>query len=304
MPFTDLSQNRHWLRLPPKLRACLELARLDRPTGSWLLLFPCFWGLALAGGASAKLYLCFGLGAFVMRGAGCTINDLIDRKLDAQVERTRGRPLPSGRISVFEALLFLALELALGLIILLQLSRPPIEWGAASLLLVVTYPFMKRITWWPQLFLGFTFNWGALLGWVAVRGHIGWPAILLYLGGIAWTLAYDTIYAHQDAVDDARVGIKSTARYFGRGSRWSIAGFYALAYALIALAGRLCELSLLFYMGLITSALYTVWLLQRWDINAPASSLAAFKANRFIGLMLFAAIVFGARCCLPASQNP
>jgi 4-hydroxybenzoate polyprenyltransferase len=304
VPFTDLSQNRHWLRLPPKLRACLELARLDRPTGSWLLLFPCFWGLALAGGASAKLYLCFGLGAFVMRGAGCTINDLIDRKLDAQVERTRGRPLPSGRISVFEALLFLALELALGLIILLQLSRPPIEWGAASLLLVVTYPFMKRITWWPQLFLGFTFNWGALLGWVAVRGHIGWPAILLYLGGIAWTLAYDTIYAHQDAVDDARVGIKSTARYFGRGSRWSIAGFYALAYALIALAGRLCELSLLFYMGLITSALYTVWLLQRWDINAPASSLAAFKANRFIGLMLFAAIVFGARCCLPASQNP
>jgi 4-hydroxybenzoate polyprenyltransferase len=154
---------------------------------------------------------------------------------------------------------------------------------------------MKRITWWPQLFLGFTFNWGALLGWVAARGHIGWPAILLYLGGIAWTLGYDTIYAHQDAVDDARVGIKSTARYFGRGSRRSITGFYALAYALIALGGGLCELGSPFYIGLITSALYTVWLLQRWDINAPASSLAAFKANRFVGLMLFAAIVFGAR---------
>lgn len=294
--FTDLSQHRHWLRLPPKLRACLELARLDRPTGSWLLLFPCYWGLALAGGASAKLYLYFGLGAFVMRGAGCTINDLIDRRLDAQVERTRGRPLPAGRIAVFEALLFLAAELALGLIILLQLNRPAIDWGAASLLLVITYPFMKRITWWPQLFLGFTFNWGALLGWVAARGHLGWPAVILYAGGIAWTLGYDTIYAHQDAVDDARVGIKSTARYFGRGSRASITGFYVLAYALIAVAGRLCELQPEFYLGLAVAVILTIWLMARWRIDSPASSLAGFKANRFIGLAIFAAIVFGRRC--------
>ena len=296
LPHTDLSQNRRWLNLPPKLRACLELARLDRPTGSWLLLFPCWWSLALAGGASAKLYLCFGLGAFVMRGAGCTVNDLIDRKLDAEVERTRGRPLPSGRISVPAALLFLAFELALGLAILLQLNRPAIAWGAASLLLVVTYPFMKRLTWWPQLFLGFTFNWGALLGWVAARGHLDWPAVVLYAGGIAWTLGYDTIYAHQDAVDDARVGIKSTARYFGRGSRPTIAAFYALAYALIALSGRLCALGHWFYAALAATVLATIWLLARWQIESPASSLAGFKANRFIGLMIFAAIVFGQRC--------
>ena len=205
-------------------------------------------------------------------------------------------PLPSGRISVPQACLFLALQLALGLAVLLQLNQAAIAWGAASLVLVVIYPFMKRFTWWPQLVLGLAFNWGALLGWVAWRGQVETPAVILYLAGIAWTLGYDTIYAQQDIVDDTRLGIKSTARHFGQYAKQLVAAFYGLAYALLAVAGWLAGIGPIFYALLLLVAAYTTVLVKSWDLASPASALARFKANRFIGLLVFAALVFGRRC--------
>jgi 4-hydroxybenzoate polyprenyltransferase len=296
MSFTDIPEGGLKRRLPARLRAYVELARLDRPIGTWLLLFPCFWSLALSQSAGSRLYMLFAAGAFVMRGAGCVVNDIVDRKLDAQVERTRGRPLPSGRLSLAEASGFLALLLALGLAVLLQLNILSIELGAASLLLVGAYPFMKRITWWPQAFLGLTFNWGALLGWAAATGRVDWPAVLLYAGGVSWTLAYDTIYAHQDKRDDSRIGVRSTARRFGRHEKLPIYAFYALAYVLIGIAGWLGGADRRFdaIMGVI--AMLTFAMVARWRTGDPADCLKCFKANAWIGLGIFAAVVVGIGC--------
>ena len=296
MSFSDIPQGGLKARLPAKLAAYIELARFDRPIGTWLLLFPCLWSLALSVSAGPSLYLLFAIGAIAMRAAGCTINDIVDRNLDAQVERTRGRPLPSGRLSLAEAFAFLAVLLAIGFAVLLRLNRLSLELGAASLLLVAAYPFMKRITWWPQAFLGLTFNWGALLGWTAATGRLELPAVILYAGGIAWTLGYDTIYAHQDKRDDVAVGIKSTARRFGRSEKAPIYGFYAAAFVLIGLAGWYAHVEWTFAAILALTAVGSFRMIRRWNAGDPADCLARFKANAWIGLAIFAAIVAGTGC--------
>ena len=294
--FTDIPQGGVKRLLPAKALALVELARLDRPTGIWLLLFPCLWGLALAGGADLRLYALFTVGAVVMRGAGCTVNDILDRHIDAEVERTKGRPLPSGRIGLRGALLFLAMQSLLGLAVLLQLNTRTIELGCASLILVALYPLMKRVTWWPQLFLGLTFNWGVLMGWTASSDRPFLPALVLYAAGVSWTLAYDTIYAHQDKKDDTRIGVRSTARHFGTNAKPPIILFYVLFYGLAGSAGYLADVSPKLYAMLAVCGVYTGWLVARWNSEDPASCLAAFKANRWIGLLILAAIVVGDRC--------
>ncbi|QJE72105.1 4-hydroxybenzoate octaprenyltransferase [Aerophototrophica crusticola] len=283
--------------LPAGLRPYARLARLDRPIGTWLLLFPGWWAIALAAPAGQWpdwwLMALFAVGAVVMRGAGCTVNDILDRKLDAKVERTRVRPIPAGEVTVFQALGFLGLQLFLGLLVLLQLNFLSILLGVASLVLVFSYPLMKRITWWPQAFLGLTFNWGALMGWTAVKGTLDAPALLLYAGCILWTLGYDTIYAHQDKEDDARVGIKSTALLFGAKSKRWVAGFYAGAFALwLAALSSLGQGWVLAVPLLATGGL--LWVQVRgWQVDDPADSLATFKASRFVGWALLVAIMAG-----------
>ncbi|MHA1108885.1 MAG: 4-hydroxybenzoate octaprenyltransferase, partial [Alphaproteobacteria bacterium] len=221
-PASDIPEDGWVNRLVPAgLRPYARLARLDRPIGTWLLLFPCWWSIALAwtGWADAWYFAAFGIGALVMRGAGCTYNDIMDRNFDAQVARTANRPIPSGQVGVTGAALFMIVIMLIGLAILLSFNRFAVWVGAASLVLIFTYPLMKRITFWPQLALGFAFNWGALLGWAAVRGDLPPAAILLYIGGIFWTLGYDTIYAHQDRADDPAAGVKSSARALGLDSK-------------------------------------------------------------------------------------
>jgi len=289
----------NWIdRLAPQpVHPYLRLARLDRPIGTWLLLLPGWWALALAppngGWPDPWLFALFGIGAILMRGGGCVINDLFDRDFDARVARTADRPIASGAVSVPRALLFLAALFGVSLLILLQFNPVAIAVGVASLLLVVPYPLMKRITWWPQAWLGLTFNWGALLGWAAVRGDIGAPALVLYATGFFWTLGYDTIYAHQDKEDDALVGIKSTARLFGDRSRPWIGGFFAVCLALLALTGWLADLGWPFYGGLGLAAAHTVWQTASVDFDDPKNCLARFKSNRDFGLIVFAAIVAG-----------
>lgn len=283
--------------LSAALRPYARLARIDRPIGTWLLLLPCWWSIALAapagGGPDLWLMALFGVGAVVMRGAGCTLNDILDRHLDAQVERTRVRPIPSGQVSVTQALAFLVAQLLVGLLILLQLNEFAIALGVASLVLVGLYPLMKRITWWPQAFLGLTFNWGALLGWAAVRGDLGWPAILLYAGGILWTLGYDTVYAHQDREDDARVGIRSTALLFGNDSRRWVGMFYAGAFVLWLAALEPLGMFWAVLMPMAVTGALMVMQVRGWDMNDPGDSLATFKAARWVGMALLVAIIAG-----------
>ena len=282
---------------PQRVHPYLRLARLDRPIGTWLLLLPGWWALALAppngGWPDPWLFALFGIGAILMRGGGCVINDLFDRDFDARVARTADRPIASGAVSVPRALLFLAALFGVSLLILLQFNPVAIAVGVASLLLVVPYPFMKRITWWPQAWLGLTFNWGALLGWAAVRGDIGAPALVLYATGFFWTLGYDTIYAHQDKEDDALVGIKSTARLFGDRSRTWIGGFFAACLALLAITGWLAGLGWPFYGGLGLAAAHFVWQTASVDFDDPKNCLTRFKSNRDFGLVVLAAIVAG-----------
>src|SRR5437762_259080 len=215
---------------PDWLRPYLRLARLDRPIGSWLLLLPCWWSVGLAAvhaGTQVNLWhaLLFFIGAFAMRGAGCTWNDIVDRDLDAKVERTRSRPIPAGQVSVTQAFVFLVLQALVGLAVLLQFNRFAVVAGIASLVIVAVYPFMKRITWWPQVVLGLAFSWGALMGFAVTLGRIDLTALVLYAGSIAWVIGYDTIYAHQDAEDDALIGIKSTARLFGARTQLALSVF-------------------------------------------------------------------------------
>lgn len=293
--------------LPVAWRPYARLARLDRPIGTWLLLLPCWWSIALAapagGWPNLWLMALFGVGAVVMRGAGCTINDILDRHLDAKVERTKVRPIPSGQVTVRQAIAFLVAQLLVGLLILVQLNPFAIAMGVGSLLLVATYPLMKRITWWPQAFLGLTFNWGALMGWAAVRGDIGWPAVLLYAGGILWTLGYDTVYAHQDREDDAHVGIKSTALLFGNDSRRWVGGFYTGAFIFWLLALEPMGMFWGIFVPLAATGALMVMQVRGWDMNDPADSLATFKAARFIGMALLVAIIVGIASLPPAPQG-
>src|SRR5262249_6469643 len=240
---------------PVRTRPYLRLARLDRPIGSWLLLIPCWWSAAPApvpAGTAVRLRPppLFFAGAFAMRGAGCTWNDIVDRDLDARVERTRSRPIPSGQVSVAAAAVFLVLQALVGLVVLLQFNGFTVLTGFASLAVVVVYPFMKRITYWPQIVLGLAFSWGALMGWPATFGRLDPPAFLLYAGAIAWVIGYDTIYAHQDREDDALIGVKSTALLFRERTKPMLAVCYALAVALIAAAGWSAGAGLVFAFGL------------------------------------------------------
>jgi 4-hydroxybenzoate polyprenyltransferase len=282
--------------LPQRLRPFAVLARLDKPIGTWLLLWPGLWSVALAtdGLPDIRLLALFAAGALVMRSAGCVYNDIVDRDFDARVERTRDRPIAAGVISVKTALVFLTLLLAIGLAILLQLNGFAILLGIASLVLVFTYPFMKRITYWPQAFLGLTFNWGALLGWAAVEGGLSWPAGLLYAGGIAWTLGYDTIYAHQDKEDDALIGVKSSALALGDKTKPWLWIFYSLTLAGFAAAGALSHIAWPFYAGLGAAALLFIWQATTLKTANGVDCLAKFKLNFWVGVVIFTGIV-GAR---------
>ena len=292
--FTDIRGGGWIERLAPRVsRPFLRLARLDRPIGTWLLLFPCWWGVALAGAGwpDPLQLIAFAVGAVLMRGAGCTYNDIVDRDFDAQVERTRQRPLPSGAVTVRGAWLFLGLQLLAGFLILLTFNRFTIALGVASLALVFTYPFMKRVTWWPQAFLGLTFNWGALMGWSAVADGLAPPALLLYAGALAWTIGYDTIYAHQDKEDDALIGLRSTARLFGAASGKWIAVFYALALVGFGLAGWTAHLGWPFWAALAGAGSQLAWQVRGLRIDDPADCLARFRSNRWVGWILALGIV-------------
>lgn len=282
-------------RLPVAWRPYCRLMRLDRPIGTWLLLFPCWWSAALAadGWPDLWLFVLFAIGAVVMRGAGCTVNDWADRDFDGKVARTAARPIPSGAVSPRQALIFLVAQLLVGLLVLLQLNWFAIGVGAASLLLVFPYPFMKRITYWPQAWLGLTFNWGALVGWAAVRGDLALAPVLLYIAGVFWTLGYDTIYAHQDKEDDILIGVKSTALALGQNTVAALWGFYGLALALIAAAGWSAGLAWPFWPLLAVAAAHLAWQAWRVDINDSSDCLAKFKSNRHFGWLLLLAIVVG-----------
>jgi 4-hydroxybenzoate polyprenyltransferase len=298
-PLLDASDIRRgdWVErfLPAQARPYARLARLDRPIGTWLLLFPGWWGIALASRRwpDPALLALFALGAVVMRGAGCTLNDIADRHYDGQVARTRLRPLPSGAVTVSRAVVFLALQAAAGAAVLLSLNRSSILLGIAVLGLIGTYPFMKRITYWPQVFLGLNFNWGAVIGWTAVTGALGRPALLLYLGGVFWTIGYDTIYAHQDKEDDALIGVKSSALALGRHTRPWLFVFYAAAALLWGAAGQAAGLDALFWAGLAASAVQLGWQAARVDTENPADCLAKFRSNRAVGWLMLAGIVAG-----------
>jgi 4-hydroxybenzoate polyprenyltransferase len=243
--------------------------------------------------------LLFFVGAFAMRGAGCTWNDIVDRDIDAQVARTRSRPIPSGQVSVAGAIAFLVLQALVGFAVLVQFNSFAIATGVASLAIVAIYPFMKRITYWPQIVLGLAFSWGALMGWAAAFGRLDLPAFLLYAGAIAWVIGYDTIYAHQDREDDALVGLKSTALLFGPRTKPMLALFYAAAVIFIGVAGWLSGAAIAFTIGLALFALHLIWQIWRIDINDPDLCLRLFKSNRDAGLILFAGLVLDAASRLP-----
>jgi 4-hydroxybenzoate polyprenyltransferase len=282
---------------PAWSRPYLRLSRFDRPIGSWLLLMPCWWSAALAAGISGHIkslpptIVLFLIGAFVMRGAGCTWNDITDRDLDARVERTRSRPIPAGQVSVAQAFAFLVLQALIGLAVLLQFNRFAILTGIASLLIVAVYPFMKRITWWPQVVLGLAFSWGALMGFAAEFSRIDAVAVVLYAGSIAWVIGYDTIYAHQDAEDDALIGIKSTALLFGERTKPALMAFYGLAVVLIAIALWLAAVRWPAWLGLAAFAAHLVWQINRLELGNSALCLRIFKSNRDAGLLLFVGLL-------------
>lgn len=285
--------------LPSVVRPYAILMRLDRPIGWWLLLLPGWWSIALSGGGVQglapnqwALLALFFIGAIVMRGAGCVVNDLWDRDLDAQVERTRERPLASGEVSAKQAIIFIAILLLIGLSILWAIGSWLVFWlGAFSLAFIVAYPYMKRITWWPQAFLGLTFNFGVPMGWAAAAGVLEWPVLLLYAGAFFWTLGYDTIYAHQDKHDDEVVGIKSTALLFGNRSKKWIGGFYALSWMLIAAATFMTTDSIVTYALLLLPGVHLLLQILSWNPDSQEDSLKTFKSNQVCGLLFFLAFM-------------
>ncbi|MBZ4690754.1 MAG: 4-hydroxybenzoate octaprenyltransferase [Cereibacter sp.] len=292
---------------PAATRPFLRLSRADRPIGTWLLLLPCFWGVALAANADPAgfrpldLWIVLGcaIGAFLMRGAGCTWNDITDREFDAAVARTRSRPIPSGQVTAKQAAVWMVVQALIAALILFSFNAMAIGLGIASLALVCLYPFAKRFTWWPQVFLGLAFNWGALLAWAAHAGSLGWAPVWLYAAGITWTLFYDTIYAHQDKDDDALIGVKSTARLFGSNTRPWLRGFLAATVLLMTLAvvlalpadAPLVQL-LLALAGVWGIGWHMAWQLARLDTEDPTRCLQLFRSNRDAGLIpaLFLAV--------------
>ena len=282
---------------PKALLPYAQLMRLDRPIGWWLLLLPCWWGLALgqvaACGGLPNLWhgLLFLVGAIVMRGAGCVLNDMADKDIDARVERTRNRPIASGRISTAQAAVFMAGLCLAGLLVLLQFNSFTVWLGVASLLVVAVYPFMKRLTHWPQFVLGLAFNWGALVGWSATHGALASAAIALYAGGIFWTLAYDTIYAHQDKDDDILIGVKSTALLFGANTKPWLAAFFALAGACFAAALHLAHAGPLAWAGLAGAAVHAAWQVWSFDHANGNQCLKLFKSNRMLGLIFLSGLI-------------
>ena len=285
---------------PGRVRPYMRLSRFDRPIGTWLLLFPCWWAIALASGNNAPfestwyLFALFGIGAMLMRGGGCTWNDILDRDFDARVARTRDRPLPAGEVTVRQAFVWFVVQLAISAAILFSLNTYAIWTGIASLSLVALYPLAKRVTFWPQFVLGLAFNWGALLGWAAVTGGLSLPAYLIYAGGIFWTLGYDTIYAHQDRPDDPAAGVKSSARALGLlASKPWLMGFYIIAAALFGTAGYLAGLGWPFWVGLAVGLAQLAWQVVDADLDNPKDCLAKFKSNRLFGWLLLAGMIGG-----------
>jgi 4-hydroxybenzoate polyprenyltransferase len=269
----------------PYLRPYLKLMRLHQPVGIWLLFFPCAWAIILASGGvfEWRLFSLFALGAVLMRSGGCIINDIADRNIDKQVERTKNRPLASGELQVWQAVALLFSLLFLSLFVAIALGYQVLMWAAISLFPVAIYPLMKRISWWPQLFLGLVFNFGAIMGWVAVRGEVELPALLLYIGGICWTLGYDTIYAHQDKTDDAKIGVKSTALRLGDKTKPFVFLMYILAILCYALAGG-------GFYALIPAAIHAVWQVYFLDIDSPISARKMFLSNVWFGGLVLAGI--------------
>ncbi|KQZ12827.1 4-hydroxybenzoate octaprenyltransferase [Mesorhizobium sp. Root554] len=299
----------HWVYrvLPRWLWPYAQLARWDRPIGWQLLLWPCWWSAAMAASAYARpddpllsllpqlsTLVLFLLGAVAMRGAGCTYNDLVDEEIDAKVERTRSRPLPSGQVSRRQAWVFLLIQAFIGLAVLLQFNSFAIGLGICSLGVVAIYPFMKRITNWPQLVLGFAFSWGALMGWAGEFADLDGPATLLYIGSILWVIGYDTIYAHQDKEDDAIVGVRSTARLFGENTRPWLAGLYAGALMCFAVAFAAAQVPVVALAGLIAAGAHMARQIMMLDIDDPDQCLRLFKSNNQVGWLIFAGLIGGA----------
>jgi 4-hydroxybenzoate polyprenyltransferase len=299
----------HWVyrALPRWLWPYAQLARWDRAIGWQLLLWPCWWSAALASSAFARpgdalpgllpapmtLFLFFA-GAVAMRGAGCTFNDIVDRKIDAEVERTRSRPLPSGKVSTKSAWLFLVLQALIGFAVLLQFNSFAIALGLCSLVVVAAYPFMKRFTNWPQFVLGLAFSWGALMGWAVEFGDLDGPAVMLYIGSVLWVIGYDTIYAHQDKEDDALVGVRSTARLFGENTKMWLVGLYAGALICFAVAFASAQVPMPALAGLVAAGAHMIRQVRVLDIDNPDQCLALFKSNNFVGLVIFLGLIGGA----------
>ncbi|KAL9247073.1 hypothetical protein vseg_020543 [Gypsophila vaccaria] len=286
------------LYLPEGVRPYAKLARMDRQIGTWLLAWPCMWSIALAAEPGhlpdLKMLALFGCGAFLLRGAGCTVNDLFDQDIDGKVERTKLRPIASGLLTPFQGISFLGVQLLLGLGILLQLNNYSRILGASSLLLVFTYPLMKRLTFWPQAYLGLAFNWGALLGWSAVRGSLDPYIVLpLYASGVCWTLVYDTIYAHQDKEDDVKVGVKSTALRFGDSTKEWLTGFGSVCISGLALSGYNADLGWPYYTCLTAASGQLAWQIYTVDLSNRADCNRKFVSNKWFGALIFSGILFG-----------
>ena len=289
----------HWVdtKLPAGLRPYARLARWERPIGWWLLLWPCWWSAALAaiaaGNAVPNLWhlVLFFVGAVAMRGAGCTYNDIVDVDIDAKVERTRSRPIPAGQVTKTQAKVFLVAQALLGFLVLIQFNMFSIALGIASLFPVAIYPFMKRVTDWPQLFLGFAFSWGALMGWAAEFGSLALTPVLLYFGGICWTIGYDTIYAHQDKEDDALVGVRSTARLFGSQTKPALIVLYALATLLFGLAAVFADAGPAAFAGILAGAIHLLWQIVVLDIDDGDQCLKLFRSNGTYGWIVFGGFV-------------
>jgi 4-hydroxybenzoate polyprenyltransferase len=298
----------HWAyrALPRGMWPYAQLARWDRPIGWWLLLWPCWWSAALAATAFARpgdplttllpspvTLILFLIGAVAMRGAGCTYNDIVDERIDAEVERTRSRPLPSSQVTRRQAWIFLVAQALAGLAVLLQFNGFAIVLGLCSLAVVAIYPFMKRITNWPQLVLGLAFSWGALMGWAVEFGDLDGPAVMLYLGSILWVIGYDTIYAHQDKEDDALVGVHSTARLFGENTKIWLTGLYGFALMFFAIAFAAAEAPMPALAGLVAAGAHMARQIYVLDVDNPTQCLRLFHSNKVVGWLIFLGLVAG-----------
>ena len=282
---------------PPSWQPYLRLGRFDRPIGTWLLLFPCWWSQTLAQVASGQPFpnftylVLFAIGAVAMRASGCAYNDYIDRDIDAKVERTANRPIPAGDVTPDAALIFVVATAFVGLLVLINFNTFTIWLGISSLLIVAAYPFAKRVTPYPQLVLGLAFNWGALVGWTAIKGSLDWPAIALYFGCVLWTVGYDTIYAHQDKEDDALLGLGSTAMQFGEDTVSFVGAMYGLAGIMWLVAGALAGAHLVYFLSVTLVFLQMCWQVATLDIGNPANCLWRFRSNRDVGIAVFLGLV-------------